>query len=100
MSKHFPQLKLSTRARRDLKKLKPVVLKTTLITEKGPAVGTIWQGSLPEAMIVKSVENDIVQYEDDGWDHLPGFMGEVEAGRYILIGACHPIHSYVPHVVT
>lgn len=99
MSKHYPQLKLSTGSKRDLKKLKPVELKTTLLTEKGPAVGTIWQTSFPEALIVESSKGGVVRYEGENWDYLCDFMDGVEDGSYVLVGVCHPIHCYVPHVI-
>lgn len=101
---NYPNIKLSARTKRGLKRHKYVPIpRTTLLTENGPAPGTIWTNNTGDVMVVdrleprKHEELSIVKYTE-GFDYLDGFMQEVREGRYILIGTCHPIMSYSPHV--
>jgi hypothetical protein len=102
---NYPNIKLAARTKKALKRHKYVPIpRTTLLTEAGPAPGTIWTSNTGDVMVVDHLEPheheefSIVRYADEGFDYLDGFMQEVEEGRYILIGTCHPIMSYSPHV--
>jgi hypothetical protein len=107
------QITLSSASVRSIKrKSQARSIRTLLLTDDGPAVGTIWAqpfvgGPLGRlTMIVASIESPTasggptVRYEDGGWDWLDSFMDEVAAGRYVLIGVCCPAHSYVPTLFT
>ena len=73
------------------------VPRTTLYTEKGPAVGTIWLSITVAdriAMIVKEVDKVSVDFQDGSFMSLKSFKEAVDNGDFVLVGCKAPVSYY------
>lgn len=102
------RMQLAKRVQKRLPTKKYVPVKTTFVTEDGPAIGTIWfDAELPsrEPLIVQSVDGKWVlghfvgrvNYTDGDWQPTRVFLEHVRSGRFMLIGVTPAVTS---HTVT